>query len=265
MGQHGPSYYVTHAPCRNKYVGKLDSNSLRHQRSFRLDRSNPEVTTEASILKRRSGQQSSLPCVRSCRRGETVSDQEQNSYRYGKRARAYADGRSNRPKPVYRDFKSPFREQDPAFLHEQLPDLFARSERGGIDLRDLDREAQRRLLYCAEHKINFISGTMSPADKDLATGELESLARGLDYYKDQGIEHVVLQPKYMGSRCGIYLFRDLERCYAASRNGYRISGIDLSSVYERSLERFSPHMQTEGIEMMLLDGELRHGRHSGKA
>ena len=106
---------------------------------------------------------------------------------------------------------------------------------------------------------------MSPADKDLATGELESLARGLDYYKDQGIEHVVLQPKYMGSRCDIYLFRDLERCYAASRNGYRISGIDLSSVYERSLERFSPHMQTEGIEMMLLDGESRHGRHSGKA
>lgn len=50
VGQHGPSYYVTHAPCRNKYVGKLDSNSLRHQRSFRLDRSNPEVTTEQQLL-----------------------------------------------------------------------------------------------------------------------------------------------------------------------------------------------------------------------
>lgn len=35
---HGPSFYVTHAPCRNKYIGKLDTNSLRHQRNFRLDR-----------------------------------------------------------------------------------------------------------------------------------------------------------------------------------------------------------------------------------
>lgn len=38
IGMHGPSFYVTHAPCRNKYVGKLDTNSLRHQRNFRLDR-----------------------------------------------------------------------------------------------------------------------------------------------------------------------------------------------------------------------------------
>lgn len=34
----GPSFYVTHAPCRNKYIGKLDAYSQRHQRNFRLDR-----------------------------------------------------------------------------------------------------------------------------------------------------------------------------------------------------------------------------------
>lgn len=266
VGQQGPSYYVTHAPCRNKYVGKLDSNSLRHQRSFRLERSNPEVTTEQQLLFLSEEAVSNHPyhvfghvaAVRPFRIKNKIHIDTGSVH--GHMLTAVQIGQ----KPVYRSFKSPFRELDPVFLHEQLPDLFARSERSSIDLRDLDREAQRRLLYCAEHKINFISGTMSPADKDLAKGELESLAKGLDYYKDQGIEHVVLQPKYMGSRCSIYLFRDLERCYAVSRNGYRISGIDLSAVYERLLERFLPHMQAQGIEMMLLDGELLPWKALGK-
>lgn len=38
VGDRGPSFYVTHAPCRNKYIGKLDTNSIRHQRNFRIDR-----------------------------------------------------------------------------------------------------------------------------------------------------------------------------------------------------------------------------------
>ena len=36
IGVNGPSFFITHAPCRNKYIGKMDSNSARHQRSFRI-------------------------------------------------------------------------------------------------------------------------------------------------------------------------------------------------------------------------------------
>ena len=108
-----------------------------------------------------------------------------------------------------------------------LPDQSAK-----IDLRDLDREAQRRLLYCAEHKINFISGTMSPADKDLATGELGPLQEDSIITRTKGL-NMWCSSLNTWAPDAIYLFRDLERCYAASRNGYRISGIDLSSVYER--------------------------------
>lgn len=266
VGRQGPSYYVTHAPCRNKYVGKLDSHSRRHQRSFRLEQSNPEVTTEQQLQFLSEEAVSNHPyhvfghvaAVRPFRIKNKIHIDTGSVN--GHMLTAVQIGQ----KPIYRSFKSPLREQDPAFLLETLPDLFARSERSSKDLRDLDREDQRRLLYCGENKINFISGTMSPADKDVAKGELESLTKGLDYYKNQGIEHVVLQPKYMGSRCSIYLFRDLERCYAVSRNGYRINGIDLTSVYERLLERFSSHMKTEGIEMMLLDGELLPWKALGK-
>ncbi len=38
VGLHSTSFYVTHAPCKNKYVGKIDRNSLKKQRRFSLDR-----------------------------------------------------------------------------------------------------------------------------------------------------------------------------------------------------------------------------------
>lgn len=40
---------------------------------------------------------------------------------------------------------------------------------------NLGEEELRRVNYCSRHKLNFISGTMSPADKDEAANELESL------------------------------------------------------------------------------------------
>lgn len=114
----------------------------------------------------------------------------------------------------------------------------------------------RRLHYSSQNKVNFISGTMSPADKDEATGELESLRKGLDYFAGRGVYEVVLQPKYMGSRCTVYLYRDVEHCYAVSRNGYKVKAVDLTPVYEGLLERFGTYMAEQGIRVLLLDGEL---------
>lgn len=39
-------FYVTHSPCKNKYLGKLDSHSLRQQRKFKLIR---EEETQSQI------------------------------------------------------------------------------------------------------------------------------------------------------------------------------------------------------------------------
>ncbi|EUJ25981.1 metallophosphoesterase [Listeria floridensis FSL S10-1187] len=41
------SFYATHAPCKAKYLGKLDHKSLRKMRNFHLDRSKP---TEEQLL-----------------------------------------------------------------------------------------------------------------------------------------------------------------------------------------------------------------------
>ena len=43
------SFYVTHAPCKNKYLGKMDAASLRHQRAFHLDR-NQDIEKQINFI-----------------------------------------------------------------------------------------------------------------------------------------------------------------------------------------------------------------------
>lgn len=78
----------------------------------------------------------------------------------------------------------------------------------------------------------------------------------MDYFSERRISEVVLQPKYMGSRCSVYLYRDIEQCYAISRNGYKVKAVDLTPIYEQLLHRFGTYMAEQGIRVLLLDGEL---------
>ncbi|MFD2611280.1 metallophosphoesterase [Paenibacillus gansuensis] len=246
--QKGPSFYVTHAPCRNKYIGKLDANSIRHQRNYRIDR-------ESSF-------EEQLQFLRE----EAVSNQPYHVFghiatktAFRIKNKLHIDTGSVHGnlltsvtisfKPFYKSHKAQH-----AVVTEELPVLF--QEQKKVSIQDLDVEELRRLHYVSRHKINFISGTMSPADKDLASNELESLRRGLDYFAERGMNQVVLQPKYMGSRCNIYLHRTPENCYAVSRNGYQIKQVDLTGIYDSLLNKFGGYMEQNLVEMMILDGEL---------
>jgi len=248
VGVGGPSFYVTHAPCRNKYIGKIDVNSLRHQRNFRLDR-DAAAEEQLDFL-----------------RQEAVGNHPYHLFGHIAAKQAFriknkihldtgcVHGNSlTSVRMSFRPFIRSHKSQTAA-VSEELPALF-REERK-VSLPELDDEAVRRLHYCSRNGINYISGTMSPADKDEATGELESLRKGLDYFMERGVTEVVLQPKYMGSRCNVYLYREMERCYAASRNGYKIQAVDLTPVYADLLRRFGNYMANKGVDVLVLDGEL---------
>ena len=75
-------------------------------------------------------------------------------------------------KPFMKSQKS-----EQAVMTEDLQILF--HEERKVSLQDLDEDEIRRLHYVSRNKVNFISGTMSPADKDEAAQDLESLRRGL--------------------------------------------------------------------------------------
>ncbi|WP_339207133.1 metallophosphoesterase [Paenibacillus sp. FSL K6-3182] len=248
VGKAGPSYYVTHAPCENKYIGKLDVNSIRHQRNFRLDRSAP-IEAQLAFLKRDAAGNQPYHVFGHVSAKQAFRIRNKIHLDSGAVHGNLLTSVSLSMKPTFKSQKSSI-----ASMEGELPALF--KEERKVSLQELDDDEARRLQYCSRNKINFISGTMSPADKDEAAGELESLRKGLNYFVERGVKEVVLQPKYMGSRCNVYLHADIEQCFAVSRNGYKINKVDLTAVYERLLQRFGSYMKENDISMLLLDGEL---------
>ncbi|MCL6604005.1 MAG: metallophosphoesterase [Paenibacillus sp.] len=248
VGMQGPSFYVTHAPCRNKYIGKLDTNSVRHQRNFRMDR---KVVFEEQLdfLRKEAVANHPFHLFGHIAAKQTFRIKNKIHLDTGSAHGNMLTSVRISFKPFYKNHKSHV-----AAVQEELPILFR--EEKTVSLQDLDVEAVRRLQYCSKNRVNFISGTMSPADKDEAAGELESLRKGLDYFAERGVSEVVLQPKYMGSRCNVYLYREIEQCYAVSRNGYKVKAVDLTPIYEQLLHKFGTYMAEHGLSVLLLDGEL---------
>ena len=81
-------------------------------------------------------------------------------------------------------------------------------------------------------EVNFLSGTVAPAKSDPQTMDIESIAHGFEHYAKRGVKQVVVQVKYMGSRGQIYVNKDLDKCFAVSRNGFKINHVDLTDVFK---------------------------------
>src|SRR5580692_6689014 len=104
-----------------------------------------------------------------------------------------------------------------------------------------------RIASCIRSRVNFISGTVTPAQSNklieketFVDEDLEDLEIGLTFlckmYNDSKSFTLSVQPKYMGSRCNMYLFRDdhLNKSYCVTRNGYicNLSREILKPLYE---------------------------------
>jgi len=135
-------------------------------------------------------------------------------------------------------------------------------------IEGLDDREIRRLKFLIKSKINYVSGTIAPAAADHTQNNFESLAKAVEYFytalaRKKISMKLSLQPKYMGSRCNVYVFRDLSKCHATSRNGYAIN-IDMTQIFERLHTKLSPLMEANQIEMMLIDAELMPWNALGK-
>lgn len=86
--------------------------------------------------------------------------------------------------------------------------------------------AERIVAGMERNGMRHLSCTISPAQKDIARNEIESLLAGLDYYRAANIEKIILQPKWMGSYCAIYLYSNIEDTKFFSRGGYVINHLD---------------------------------------
>ena len=261
-------FIVTHAPCKNKYLGKVDEGSLKKQRNFMYAKERDFETKEEYIEK----------VYEDLKFIESESHFSHAYHLFGHVAALTAEKVYNKinldsgcvygnrlTSVVISDNRGPHfigvSSADNVKIvkeEEKLFNIFNKRNFGNIDISQLDPKIRGRILYAADNKVNFMSGTVCPANKDSELHILENLDKALDYYKASGIEEVILETKYMGSRCNVYLFKDLEKCYSTSRNGYIIKVVDLTPVYESLLNReeIKKEFEENNLELMILDCEL---------
>lgn len=216
-------YIVTHAPCAERYLGKTDIYSLKKQRGFYYpkmkDYPNEAKYIEAlneslSFLRDESYHFAPFHIMGHVALEEVYKWQNKIMIDTGCAAGGKltaVDFSSGKPRFVSVPSQQP--------KTDTLVNL-----QQNVEIEDLTDHQERRLRAMTRDKIAFVSGTMSPPAVH-EEGGLESLQGAFAYYKQAGINKVMLQIKHMGSRCNLYLSKKLEDCRAVSRNGFVIKGI----------------------------------------
>lgn len=123
-----------------------------------------------------------------------------------------------------------------------------------MDLQKLET----RIDWFAMQKVNHFSPTISPAPKNMERNEIESIEEALKFYAAKGVREVVIQPKYMGSYCDIYLHKNLNNTFFVSRNGHVIRHLDVKSMQEKcsDLHQKLSSYWAQGATMILIQSEL---------
>ena len=250
-------FIVTHAGCESKFLGKTQEFAKRAQRYYKVERLEDSVDDETWLESRRKELKHIKEDAEGCHPLHVFGHEQWKNHLIYKNKMNIDTGCVSGGKLTGVEISAYNGEYkiwhvvclDEVALPEKLREF--RFEEPKIELEDRD---YNRLLRFARNKVNFISGTMCPADKN--GGELEDLDQALNYFKAKGVNKVMLQIKYMGSRCNVYLFDDIEKSYATSRNGFVIRKLDLTNIYKDLKERLSEYFKTNDLEMMVIDGEL---------
>lgn len=252
--------YITHAPCSEKYLGKLDRNSQKAQRTLFVKNREGDVREEMKFIYDEASMSRPLHIfghVAHCSPALTYK----NKVFLDTGCVAGGFLTSFIIKNDHYEFmavpaKEPRVESDliPKILPEQVVKPF--------DIRDYDLtpEDERYVRSLIRNKIRYVSGTMAPAPS--RDGQLEPLSAALEYFRSKGVESVTLEPKYMGSRCQVYLYKEDDaqgrKSFAVSRNGYVIRHVEgLDEELNRHREKVLAEGWYDGMwTEIILDGEL---------
>lgn len=269
-------FIVTHSPCENRFLGKEDKVSLKKMNTTMYPKEKDYEkhedylqATEDYFRYLITDSESNYPyhvfghvMLKSVFMNKNKIGIDTGCVVGGYLATATFDAKNR--KPYIKKYKS--KQEETKVLY----DLF-RTRQNEVHFGSLDIDLQKRIKWCAKNGVNFISGTMSPVDKDTDASDIESLAMGIKYYLEKGITSFILEPKFMGSRCNMLLHKDdVTKCKSFSRNAYEIKNERLNS--EKTLEELYAELQKkhklifEGTEAeyILLDGELLPWNAMGK-
>ena len=276
-------FIVTHAPCDQKYLGKLGATSERNQRTIvypkqmELDKDgNKLYPTPQDYLAAKSKffgffrkqASRSLPFHLFGHVSTKGIARKANKVNLDSGAVSGGHLSSIIINPFGRNISRKTPATNEKIIKKELNDFFF-TPPPKISIDTLEGKERGRIFYASEQGVNFISGTICPADKNivrdenkniyLEESELESLDKGVEYFKKNGVTKIIAQPKYMGSRANIYLFKDPSKNYTTTRQGYMVKPerLDLTEVYKPLYELpFIKEAFGDNTELLILDAEL---------
>lgn len=201
-------FIITHSPCQKKYLGKHDINSQKMQTKLR--HSNPSVdfnflfsedgnypvhiwghVAQREVLKTKS----SLGIDTGCAIGGKLT--------------AVTIFPSGKYEVISVPSTKPLREEK--FTKISRPEKQV----------EIDPVFYNRINNLIKNGVQFLSGTMSPSDKDFDKVELENVDQAMSYYKSHGVKTVCIQKKMMGSRAQVYLGKSIPEPFVITRSGYK--------------------------------------------
>ena len=233
--------YVSHAPCKLQHIGKHSQKSLKNMRNMRILHDTSIIEQMKDIINEK------LPFYHifghvevskdtRIKNGHIAIDQGCVSGGYLTCCIVNSNGNID-----FVDVKS-----DKPKL-KNIPYLY---EKEVEKLVDLNTYQQRSLDKLMQHKPLFLSGTVAPAPYE--SNDFEGVSAAIKYFKNKGINEVITQRKHMGSRAQIYLYKNLEDCYAVSRNGYKIK----HSIVKDAIEVIYNKYKGKYDSLLILDSEL---------
>lgn len=273
------SFYVHHSPNYEKYIGKLDKESIKNQMYAYSDKSKSAYETVQKFINLDSY---SFPIVVT---GHFAFKTSYNGLKK-KNNRLFIDtgcAYGNKLSGVilgngldtgrffsvdFMNLQNKFDEVLYDFSEDNLikDNLIKDKNNDSEDIyKNLTKEQVYRVKTLLENKVNYISGTMCPANCSSKENCLESLYEAVKYYYDEYKKgtitpHIIIQKKYMGSRCQIYLFKNnLEQSYMVSRNGYTIKSLSKEQIIKIITPLYNhliKYMTDNNVKMLIVDSEI---------
>jgi predicted kinase len=248
--------YITHAPCDTKYLGKFNERARRSQRNLYIKNREGDERDEMKFIFNQASAIEPLHIFgHMAHQGNLVYKNKiflDTGCVHGGYLTAcvITDG-------AFDFIQVPGVNKMPKDLSKEISQPKIVKKPFNINDYSLSPDDQKFLRRTMTNGVKFISGTMAPSPS--SDGVLEPLSSAFDYYRKRGVEAVVLQPKYMGSRCQFYLnFEEKEKSFAVSRNGYVIRHVaGLPQLVQEWAEKSKATLGIkEDAKSVILDGEL---------
>ena len=273
---HGKRIYITHAPCYNKYIGKLDSNSQKMQRNFYFSsREKNAMVDDLSFMKNEEKYSHPLHVFGHVAHAMTVEQKNKiwldTGSVYGNKLTALIVDKKGNKKIVHEKTEKVFdgelfnmkkdillnvdikTEEKINHQNENVGTVEKVKVEDLMDKYNLSPDARYWLNNFKNSNAEFVSGTMSPSKA--SDDKLEPIETAIDYYYGKGVDKVIIEPKFMGSRLQVYLFRDASKDFAITRSGHKIGHAEaMNKVFQELHQKFD--QKDFWVDRIIFDGEL---------